>query len=231
MPDETERSLVASKKPDDQPGDSGPQLKARKGGEAPTMIWVGSFKSLLTMVRGPHFIDGPLKVHTWVPSQIALISPLVDWVMSQIMRSSVHGEEQFVELALREALSNAMLHGNGLDPRKLVHVRCCCEWGKGVLIIVRDQGHGFDPSKVPDPLAFENLGTEHGRGIHLMKLAMDQVSFERGGSEVHMRKISSPRLGATTRHTRVKAAQWLVRPSVEGSRCRVAPMPIRTAAS
>jgi hypothetical protein len=75
-----------------------------------------------------------------------------------------------------------------LDARKLVHVRCCCECGKGVFMVVRDQGQGFDPGKVPDPLALENLRSEHGRGIHLMKLAMDEISFEREGTEVHLRK-------------------------------------------
>ncbi len=85
----------------------------------------------------------------------------------------VRGTEELVELALREAVSNAMLHGNLLEARKLIHVRCCCEGTKGVFIVVRDQGHGFDPNKVPDPLAVENLGAEHGRVIQLMKLAMD----------------------------------------------------------
>ena len=152
------------------------------------MIWVGSFKSLQT-VLGKHPSGAPLDVHTWVRSEIALISPLVDWLMNLIATSHcVCGEEQLVELALREALSNAMLHGNSLDARKLVHVRCCCEPKKGVCIVVRDQGKGFDPRQVPDPLAFQNLSAEHGRGIHLMKLAMDEVSFEHGGTEVNMRK-------------------------------------------
>jgi anti-sigma regulatory factor (Ser/Thr protein kinase) len=155
------------------------------------MIWVGSFKSLQSVLGNCDFADAPLELHTWVRSEIGLISPLVDWLMSLIVGSrSAFGEAQFVELALREALSNAMLHGNRLDARKLVHVRCCCQCAKGVFIVVRDQGHGFDPNKVPDPLAFENLGAEHGRGIHLMKLAMDEVSFERGGTEVRMRKES-----------------------------------------
>jgi serine/threonine-protein kinase RsbW len=153
------------------------------------MSWVGSFKSLQSMPPELRFTDAPLEVHTWVPSEIGLISPLVDWLMSLIAGSHcVFGDEEFVELALREALSNAMVHGNRLDARKLVHVRCCCECGKGVFIVIGDQGQGFDPNKVPDPLAFENLRAEHGRGIHLMKLAMDDVSFERGGTEVHMRK-------------------------------------------
>jgi serine/threonine-protein kinase RsbW len=83
-----------------------------------------------------------------------------------------------------------MLHGNRLDARKPVHVRCCCEDTEGVFIVVRDQGLGFDRNNVPNPLAVENLEAEHGRGIHLMKLAMDEVSFERGGTEVHIRKES-----------------------------------------
>lgn len=158
------------------------------------MIWVGSFKSLQTVLSKHRFTGAPLDVHTWVRSEIALISPLVDWLMNLIATSyCVCGEEQLVELALREALSNAMLHGNSLDARKLVHVRCCCDFGKGVFILVRDQGPGFDPNNVPNPLAVENLGAEHGRGIHLMKLAMDEVSFERGGTEVRMRKTSGPK--------------------------------------
>ena len=87
-----------------------------------------------------------------------------------------------------EALSNAMLYGNRLQARKLVRVRCCCDCCKGVCIVISDQGEGFDPEMVPDPLAVENLESEHGRGIHLMKLAMDEVSFEHGGTEVRMRK-------------------------------------------
>lgn len=158
------------------------------------MIWVGSFKSLQSVLLEPHSTDAPLAVHTWVRSEIDLITPLVDWLMSLIVASRyAFGVEETVELALREALSNAMLHGNRSDGNKLVHVRCCCEYGKGITIVVRDQGRAFDPHAVPDPLAFENLGAEHGRGIHLMKTAMDEVSFARGGTEVHMRKAGRKR--------------------------------------
>src|SRR6266446_7929966 len=179
------------------------------------MIWVGSFKSLRSALRERRFITAPLEVHTWLRSEIGLISPLVDWLTSLIAGSRcVFGEEEFVELALREALSNAMLHGNRLDARKLVHVRCCCESSKGVFIVVRDQGNGFDPSKVPDPLAVENLNSEHGRGIHLMNLAMDEVSFERQGTEVRMRKASGPRqeIPAWRPHDRI-ARRLVSRPS------------------
>ena len=157
-------------------------------GEIVEMLWVGSFESLQSVLRRPRFMDAPLKIQTWVPTKLDLISPLVDWLMNLIKAARcVQGNADFVELALREALSNAMIHGNRLEASKLVHVHCCCDC-TGVFVIVSDQGQGFDPSHLPDPLAVENLNAEHGRGIHLMKLAMDKVSFERGGAEVHMRR-------------------------------------------
>src|SRR6266404_2588961 len=155
------------------------------------MLWVGSFQSLQSVLTKPRFSGEPLEVHTWLRSEIGLLSPFVDWLMSLIAGTGcLRGKEELVELALREAVSNAMLHGNRLDARKLVHVRCCCEDTEGVFIVVRDQGLGFDPNNVPNPLAVENLEAEHGRGIHLMKLTMDEVSFERGGTEVQIRKKS-----------------------------------------
>jgi serine/threonine-protein kinase RsbW len=130
-----------------------------------------------------------LEIDAWIPSEISAISPLVERLMRLVEASHcVTGEETAVELALREALSNAVVHGNRLDARKLVHVRCRCKVGEGISLIVSDQGQGFDPRTIPDPLTVENLDADHGRGIHLMKLAMDEVSFEQRGTEVHMRK-------------------------------------------
>jgi serine/threonine-protein kinase RsbW len=130
-----------------------------------------------------------LEIEAWMSSEIKAISPLVDRLMRLIEGSHcVAGGERAVELALQEALSNAVVHGNGMGAHKFVQVRCQCELGKGVSIVVSDHGPGFDPRTVPDPLAVERLEAEHGRGIHLMKLAMDEVSFGRGGNEVRMRK-------------------------------------------
>src|SRR5580704_853566 len=76
------------------------------------MVWVGNFKSLQSALDKPSS-GAPLEVHTWLRSEIGLISPFVDWLMSLIARSRcVGGKEEFVELALREAVSNAILHGN-----------------------------------------------------------------------------------------------------------------------
>jgi serine/threonine-protein kinase RsbW len=126
-----------------------------------------------------------LEIDAWIQSEIKAISPLVERLMRLIEGSHwITGEEPAVELALREALNNAVIHGNRLDAHKLVHVRCRCELGKGISLIVSDQGHGFDPRTVPDP----NPLAAHGRGIHIMKSVMDQVSFEQVGTEVHMYK-------------------------------------------
>jgi serine/threonine-protein kinase RsbW len=133
-----------------------------------------------------------LEIEARIPSEINAISPLVDRLIRLIEESQyMPGDELRIELAVREAVQNAVVHGNRLDPFKLVRLRCRCEVGKGVSIIVKDEGQGFDPEAVPDPLAPENLGAEHGRGILLIKFWMDEVSFEQGGTEVHMRKRAS----------------------------------------
>src|SRR6201993_5184501 len=130
-----------------------------------------------------------LEVDAWIPSEVKAIWPLVERLMRLIEKSHcVTGDEDAVQLALREALNNAVVHGNRLDARKLVHVRSHCKVRKGISLIVSDQGQGFDARTIPDPLAVENLEADRGRGIHIMKLAMDEVSFQQGGTEVHMCK-------------------------------------------
>src|SRR5579864_8028657 len=119
-----------------------------------------------------------LEVDAWIPSEVKAISPLVDRLMRIIEGSHcITDEEDAVELALQEALSNAVVHGNRLDAHKLVHVRCRCKVGKGISLIVSDQGQGFDAHAIPDPMTAENHGAEHGRGIQLMRYSMDKVSF------------------------------------------------------
>jgi serine/threonine-protein kinase RsbW len=130
-----------------------------------------------------------LEVQGWMPSDIEAISPMVEHLMALVETwRCVEGDEFAVELALREALSNAVIHGNRRDPNKLVEIRCRCERGKCVCLVVKDQGKGFDPNAVRDPLRPEGLQAEHGRGIHLMKVMMDEVSYTCSGTEVHMRK-------------------------------------------
>jgi serine/threonine-protein kinase RsbW len=132
-----------------------------------------------------------LEIDSWMPSKIQAISPTVDRLMRLIEGSQcISGNEFDVELALREALGNAVVHGNHEDPGKKVHIRCRCGPGKGISIIVTDQGKGFDFGKVlANGLASEPAAA-HGRGIQLIEAYMDDVHFARGGSEVHMCKHS-----------------------------------------
>jgi len=130
-----------------------------------------------------------LEIDSWMPSDIQAISPLVDRLMRLIEGSRcVPGEEFDVELALREALKNAVVHGNQEDPETRVRVRCRCGPGKEMSIVVTDQGKGFDFEKTVGNGVTTDPGSEHGRGIQLMKAYMNDVHFERGGSEVHLRK-------------------------------------------
>jgi len=132
-----------------------------------------------------------LEFDSWMPSAIQAISPLVDRLMRLIERSQcVPGAAPDVELALREALENAVVHGNQEDPEAKVHIRCRCGPGNEISIVVTDQGKGFDFEKTVGNGLTSDPAAEHGRGIQLMKACMDDVHFERGGSEVHMRRRS-----------------------------------------
>jgi len=130
-----------------------------------------------------------LEIDSWIRSEVREISPLVDRLMRLIEGSQcVPGKEFDIELALREALENAVVHGNQEDPETKVHIRCRCLPGNELSIVVTDQGKGFDVEKVVGNGITSDPASEHGRGIQLMKAYMDDVHFERGGAEVHMRK-------------------------------------------
>src|ERR1700730_3617934 len=123
-----------------------------------------------------------LEIDSWMPSKIQAISPLVDRLMRLIEGSQcVPGAEVGVELALREALGKAVVHGNQEDPAKKVHIRCRCESGNEVSIIVTDQGKGFDFGKRAGNGLTSDSADGQGHGIQLMKAYMDDVHFERGG--------------------------------------------------
>ena len=126
------------------------------------------------------------------PSQIHAISRFVDQLMSFITKSrNKDGSETDIEMALIEALENAVVHGNCEDPHKRVYVTCRCTAEGEVSITVQDEGQGFDSGTLPDPTAPENRLRTSGRGIYLMKTLMDEVCFEMGGAVVHMCKKSN----------------------------------------
>jgi serine/threonine-protein kinase RsbW len=127
-----------------------------------------------------------------LPSDVAIVSPFVDQLMRFISKFGPADESNFeIELALREALVNAIVHGNQNDPRKLVYVNCRCASDGDVSITVEDQGDGFEHDAVADPTSPDNLLRTNGRGIYLIRTLMDEVHFRQGGSVVHMRKRAS----------------------------------------
>jgi serine/threonine-protein kinase RsbW len=96
----------------------------------------------------------------------------------------------WVDVAVREAVANAIKHGNAQDPGKQVHVDLFRE-GDEVVIQVEDEGIGFDPAQLQDPLAPENLLKPNGRGIFYMKSFMDDIHYgprPGGGTIVTLRK-------------------------------------------
>lgn len=101
-------------------------------------------------------------------------------------------------VAVRESVINAIKHGNAGDEQKRVYVEFTefnTETPPGVAIRVRDEGCGFDPTTLPDPLAPENVLKTHGRGLFLMRSFMDEMTLQQssqGGMEVIMLKRAAP---------------------------------------
>ena len=128
-----------------------------------------------------------------LPSQVTAISQFVGrlvLVLKPLIEKAKEavGADEDIETAAREALANAIIHGNRQDPHKSVYVSVIFRDGE-VSITVRDEGQGFDASAVADPTAQEQLKLNHGRGIYLMRALMDEVSFDRNGTVVAMRKM------------------------------------------
>ena len=130
-----------------------------------------------------------MDVDVLVESTIEAINPVVEKLMRLLTTNCCPHEHEFaVETALREALANAVVHGNHSDVRKKVRVRCGYDSTKGILISVKDEGKGFDPTMLPNPLIGEHLASDHGRGIFLINMLMDETHFEDRGREICMCK-------------------------------------------
>src|SRR5690606_23784796 len=103
---------------------------------------------------------------------IELVQAVVDDLLGRLGLDEE--ERHWIGLAVREAVANAIKHGNAGDPTKQVEVEVGLESGQ-VVVTVRDEGGGFDPGLVADPLAPENLLRPGGRGIFYMRSLMDAV--------------------------------------------------------
>ena len=139
----------------------------------------------------PHvdfFVDRlRVKININLSADLSKLSDVVEGVLSMLKAMDCGcGKEFELEISLREALSNAIIHGCGKDPSKFVQCTVACDEGRGLLIVIRDPGEGFDPAKLPSPLFGENIYSDHGRGVYLINQLVDKVKYEKGGTEIHM---------------------------------------------
>ena len=126
-----------------------------------------------------------------LPSHIEAIADGAAAATDFIKNCGVGEEAVFgIDMAVREAITNAMVHGNKEDEAKTVEVTLNC-LGHELEIEVQDQGAGFDPTGIPDPTDPANILKTSGRGIFLMRTFMDEVQWSmrpEGGTTVRMVK-------------------------------------------
>lgn len=120
---------------------------------------------------------------------VKAIEPAVRQILAIVdSMGCARGKEFAIETAVREALANAITHGCGGDSSKQVKISAYCDEERGMVLVVRDPGKGFDPKTIPSPIRGDRLFAEHGRGIYLINQLMDEVRYRSGGSEIWMRK-------------------------------------------
>jgi serine/threonine-protein kinase RsbW len=127
-----------------------------------------------------------------IPSDYAAGRAVQNQILDEVRRNGFKGNSYFaINLALEEAITNAIRHGNKLDPKKKVHVETKVS-AKRAEIVVEDEGPGFKRDDIPDPTAHENLEKCSGRGILLIEAYMSRVTWDRGGRRVRMIKMNEP---------------------------------------
>jgi serine/threonine-protein kinase RsbW len=128
-----------------------------------------------------------------LPSEMKFIY-ILDAIISEILKEMDFSEEvaEQVNLAVIEAGTNAIKHGNRNNPSKKAYFEFRASDDK-ITVTVRDEGEGFDPEEVSDPLNPENFLRPSGRGIFLMKTLMDEVRYNEKGTEVTMVKYKEPK--------------------------------------
>ncbi len=135
----------------------------------------------------------PEAIKLVIPSELQAAKESERKILDRIERHHFDETCSFaIKLALEEAITNAIKHGNRNDPSKRITLRFRVT-PEEAEISVADEGGGFDPGHVPDPTLDENLNKPSGRGIMLMRAYMDEVTFGANGAEVRLRKFNRPR--------------------------------------
>jgi len=124
-----------------------------------------------------------------IPSDPAEARRVQDAIETALKSNRFEDREIFcIKLALEEALVNAIKHGNQMDRSKKVRISYRVN-AERFDIEIADEGKGFDPDDVPDPMAVENLERPCGRGLLLMRHYMTEVVFHPPGNRLSMSKV------------------------------------------
>jgi len=120
------------------------------------------------------------------PSSPGCISE-IERLVEQLAEKYHISEDKYpnILISLTEAVNNAVIHGNHCDECKCVHVEVE-EYQRGLTVIVRDEGCGFNPDNVQDPTLPENIAKAGGRGIFLIHQLCDRVRYDANGTAVKM---------------------------------------------
>lgn len=130
-----------------------------------------------------------LRFYEVIPSTFEALDEVVDTLMLLAREMKCNSADlDEIELAMREALANAIIHGNRQDPSKRVAVRAYCQPDRGLLMVIDDEGSGFNPARVPNPTGAECLLETHGRGLFMMRRLMDRVRISRKGRRITLVK-------------------------------------------
>ena len=126
-----------------------------------------------------------------LPSDLDAGHVCIEELMAAIEKAGWEGRDVFhIQMAIEEAVVNAIEHGNKRDPSKLVHV-VFNVYDDSVTLSVTDQGQGFDHQNVADPTVEEHLDQPRGRGVMLIRELMTEAKYNDKGNSVWMRKEKS----------------------------------------
>ncbi|HIF15454.1 MAG TPA: ATP-binding protein [Bacteroidetes bacterium] len=115
-------------------------------------------------------------------SNITLVETFIEEVFEDLkIKDEFYGN---ILVAVTEAVTNAIIHGNNSNDSKMVIVSVDTPKKNSLVFTIEDEGFGFTPEDVPDPTSPENIEKPHGRGIFLMKHLSDNVRFNNNGSSV-----------------------------------------------
>ena len=118
-----------------------------------------------------------------ITDNVSVVESFIDNLKEKIRLSdNVYGN---ILISVTEAVNNAIVHGNKEDKEKKVEL-FLKQTKKSISFVIKDEGSGFDESKIPDPTSPKNLDNIKGRGVFLIKNLTDNVKFRKKGSEVEL---------------------------------------------